>query len=402
MNLAAPHYSSGCQAEFRRPMALRLEIISSQRQQLGPRASFVLGALGGTIGRALDNDWVLPDSQRYLSAHHARFQARHGVYYLEDTSTNGVYVNEATSPQGRRGLYALHDGDVLRMGDYRIRVHLVAEDTLPPPGAVTMAGLPVENIAPLLAVGHDTDDLGASINIEALIPDSDMVPGARAIPGVRGDAASALSAQQRLTRLRAAARARLDGSALPTTAIHNALQAFCSGAGIDPSRMPMVNEAQSLRLMGRLLREAVIGLKEVMRAQQSLRDSYRLEAEKPAHSPLERPTDEYLQELINGHERHQFDAVMALRECFMHAGAHDAALEPALQFALEQFLAHLAPERMQASDGTGTTGWERYKEIYGHLLQHKGDTLPHLFLEAIAQAYTENRNSSLPARPRRK
>ncbi len=28
------------------------------------------------------------------------------------------------------------------------------------------------------------------------------------------------------------------------------MQAFCNGAGIDPTRLPMENEAQSLRLVG--------------------------------------------------------------------------------------------------------------------------------------------------------
>ncbi len=105
-------------------MALRLEVISEQRDRLGERSSIVLGVSGGSIGRALDNDWVLPDAQRYLSGHHARVHFRQGAYYLEDISTNGVFVNDATTPQGRRGLYALHDGDVLRMGEYRIRVNI--------------------------------------------------------------------------------------------------------------------------------------------------------------------------------------------------------------------------------------------------------------------------------------
>ena len=42
-------------------MALRLEIISPQRQKLGARGSIVLGVSGGSLGRALDNDWPLPD-----------------------------------------------------------------------------------------------------------------------------------------------------------------------------------------------------------------------------------------------------------------------------------------------------------------------------------------------------
>ena len=53
-------------------MALRLEVISNQRQTLGALSSIVLGVSGGSIGRALDNDWALPDPRRYLSGHHAQ------------------------------------------------------------------------------------------------------------------------------------------------------------------------------------------------------------------------------------------------------------------------------------------------------------------------------------------
>ena len=72
-------------------MALRLEIISPHRQKLGARGSIVLGVAGGSIGRALDNDWALPDSHRFLSGHHARVHFRAGHYIIEDTSSNGVF-----------------------------------------------------------------------------------------------------------------------------------------------------------------------------------------------------------------------------------------------------------------------------------------------------------------------
>lgn len=377
-------------------MALRLEIISNQRQQLGPGASIVLGVSGGSVGRALDNDWALPDPQRYLSAHHARFHSRQGGYYLEDTSTNGVFVNDATTPQGRHGLYALHEGDVLRMGEYRIRVHVEDEELLPTPGTNTLARMAVDNVVPLRAVGVVADDLGASLNIEALIPQASSDLAAKlsaAPPHAEAPASNAgLSAQQRLTRLRAAARARLEGSAAPLVNVHNGMQAFCRGAGIDPSRVPMENEAQSLHLVGRLLREAIIGLKEVMRAQRAFREQYGLDAGKPeGRSPLEQGTDEYLLELFNGHDRHQFDAVMQLRACFTHASEHDGALDPALRGALAQFLMHLSPARMESGAGTTSadTGWARYKDIYGNLLQNSGEEVPHLFLEAIVQSYAD-------------
>lgn len=42
-------------------MALRLEIISKHRHELGERRIKEFGADGGTIGRSLEADWVLPD-----------------------------------------------------------------------------------------------------------------------------------------------------------------------------------------------------------------------------------------------------------------------------------------------------------------------------------------------------
>ena len=372
-------------------MALRIEVISSQRQQLGTRASIVLGVAGGSIGRALDNDWALPDTQRYLSGHHARIHFRSGTYFLEDTSTNGVFVNDASTPQGRRGLCELHEGDLLRMGEYRLRVHMDDEDAPPvpvPPGTNTMAQMAVDNVVPLRAIAGDTD-LGASLNIEALIPPDATGPVAKlGSPGMHGSTGP-LSAQQRLTRLRAAARARLEGNGVSLADMRNALQAFCKGAGINPEQLPMENEAQTLHLIGRLMREALLGLRETLRAQQALLDRYDIDPGRAdARSPVDQSADEYLLGLLTGHERHQLDAVMELREQFRHASGHDAAIEPAVRQALEQFLAHLSPARLKSGGTTdAATLWNRYNDLYGNLMQATGQTLPHLFIEAINQAY---------------
>src|SRR5271168_1375368 len=101
---------------------LRLRIVSDQRRTLADRGSAVFSVEGGTIGRSADNDWVLPDPARYLSAHHARVQFREGSFFLQDVSTNGVYVNDDMEPLAKRGSsgYQLGNGDVLRMGEYHI------------------------------------------------------------------------------------------------------------------------------------------------------------------------------------------------------------------------------------------------------------------------------------------
>src|SRR6202140_4357960 len=68
---------------------LRLRIVSDQRRSLAERSSATFSVEGGTIGRSADNDWVLPDPPRYVSAHHARVQFREGQFYLQDVSTKG-------------------------------------------------------------------------------------------------------------------------------------------------------------------------------------------------------------------------------------------------------------------------------------------------------------------------
>src|SRR5882672_11985902 len=100
-------------------MSLRLRIVSDHRRLLGDRSSIVFAVDGGSIGRSADNDWVLPDPLRYVSAHHARVEYRNGRFYLKDVSTNGVFVNDEAEPLARRGSegYPIRNGDVIRVGD---------------------------------------------------------------------------------------------------------------------------------------------------------------------------------------------------------------------------------------------------------------------------------------------
>jgi type VI secretion system FHA domain protein len=109
-------------------MALRLQIISRHRQTLGERGAMEFGHNGGTIGRSLESDWVLPDGQRYLSSRHASIDFRSGSYYVVDTSTNGVYVNEAEQPVGRGNPQRLFTGDRVRLGEYEMSVEITDED----------------------------------------------------------------------------------------------------------------------------------------------------------------------------------------------------------------------------------------------------------------------------------
>ncbi|MEO3433939.1 type VI secretion system-associated FHA domain protein TagH [Inquilinus sp. CAU 1745] len=77
-----------------------------------------------TIGRGADNDWVLPDPDRHLSKNHCAVALSASGATVTDTSTNGVFVNDAGAPLGRGGQVSLRDGDNIALGEYRIGVKL--------------------------------------------------------------------------------------------------------------------------------------------------------------------------------------------------------------------------------------------------------------------------------------
>jgi type VI secretion system protein len=122
-------------------MALRLKIVSHHRDALAERGVMEFGRDGGTIGRSLESNWILPDTQRYVSSRHASIDFRSGSYYIVDTSTNGVFVNKAERPVGRGKPQRLFNGDRIRIGEFEIVAeiddessggHLIDDDHVDP------------------------------------------------------------------------------------------------------------------------------------------------------------------------------------------------------------------------------------------------------------------------------
>src|SRR6266702_1523783 len=138
-------------------MTLRLRIVSDHRRLLGDRSSIVFTVDGGTIGRSADNDWVLPDPLRYVSAHHARVEYRDGHFYLEDLSTNGVFINDDDRPLAKAlpAGHMLTTGDIVRMGDYQIVAAVETEGEQPTPSQTDIgAGAVPTSIHALKTLGR--------------------------------------------------------------------------------------------------------------------------------------------------------------------------------------------------------------------------------------------------------
>jgi type VI secretion system FHA domain protein len=368
-------------------MALRLTIISEQAAELGELASVVIDKKGGTIGRASDNHWVLPDRLRYISSHHARISYRNGGFIVEDTSTNGLFLNDEAEPLGRLGPQPLRPGDRLRLGAYQIAVR---DNDAPAAeaSAIVTYRAPDGGSEPKDPHG----DIGVDLSIsELLVSDPDLSAARRAFDpwgNPVGDSAllqfdSAQHAALRDPRpLPAPAAPASPRQSNASPAGPAALEAFCRGAGLASRPLPADAQDRLLRLAGLLLREALVGIKELARTQREIRQGAGLSAtaDDPERVALQNlPIDELLRRLLFNNEQQQLDAVQWMRELFALASRHDAALMRALRPALTEFTQRLDPALLSP----GSTGAERFRSI----TEMPDGRLPHLFGEALARSF---------------
>jgi type VI secretion system FHA domain protein len=411
---------------------LRLRIVSEQRRSLGERSSAIFAIEGGTIGRAADNDWVLPDPQRYVSAHHARVQFRDGHFYLQDVSTNGVYVNDDMEPLGKRGSsgYRIGNGDVLRMGDYHILAALERQTGAQPAAA---AAVPT-SIHALRTLGRSAErDIDAKLNVEELLvpvidlpalpvsaygqavdsgrvralaqpqrPNGAPAP-AEPAPAGAGEAAPVGAALARLAE--AVNQPKNSGSFLSLEDVHTGLDAFCRGAGLSPERLPPEAQGRLLHLAGRLFREALVGFKELERTHAETRNRYRIESPPPEQDDP-RPSlgdsmvEDLAVELLLRHEGRRLDSVQWLRDIVATARLHESAMALATRAAFVEFLDRLDPAELEARfERAARRGkarsadkaqyWELFTSFYRNLIEMPTDHLPHTFVEAFAAAYRE-------------
>jgi type VI secretion system protein ImpI/type VI secretion system protein len=90
-----------------------------------------------TIGRAPENDLVLPDADRMISSRHCVIEDHGTSIAVIDISTNGTFLNYAKTPLGNTPT-PLNAGDVLIMGTYELIVEMV-QDAIPvDPGGIDM------------------------------------------------------------------------------------------------------------------------------------------------------------------------------------------------------------------------------------------------------------------------
>ncbi len=467
-------------------MAIKLRVISDHYRELGENRSRVFGVNGGTVGRAPGNDWVLPDPRRVVSGHHFEVQFHSGKYWLIDTSTNGVFINDADDPASDTGRVELNDGDRLRVGDYDILVsldnridflpatgdeqsaakHLEAEighslnfdnlltpretgssDSLPIGNAFGMR-LDAEARANLLeslqrsakSPGESSFDPTRTGRIDSVVPA--MVPAdegepAHAPPPLGRPAAPgnqdwALKTRQipreeledalarRKTRVEARERSvPFHQQASTWTDLHSAVQAFCRGAGIDPATLSPEAQAMLPLVAGQLLREAVVGLNDILRARATGAVAAAVAAVPLAagnsSNPLRSSTsiEQALQRLFESHGRLFAGPVDSMRDVLRDTRDHETALAAGMKAGLDSVLGQLSPANVADQFEQGRARqlapgqdprpryWEHYSEFYRLLTQQTAgsDDLPRSFSEAFELEYARVRGDLRQKRP---
>lgn len=408
-------------------MGLRLRVVSIHAQLLGEDGTRTFGVHGGSIGRASDNDWILPDPDRYISGHHARVEYRNGQYWLMDTSSNGTYVNDSSAPLAASP-HALKDGDRLRLGDYELAVDL---DTVAAAAPAQEKSRAVDN------------DLGASLDLGSLLANEDSSARARPVnaygqaielepiggPDVALEPRSRLPARDRdsatpkesvpwnlSTRRRvepyrnpgkasAAEAAAAPSTSEPASNGDNGLHALCRGAGIDPASIPTALQPQAVQIAGQILRELSMGLMEFMQERNEFKRRFRISQDtiQPSeNNPLKfsAGVDEGLRKLFEQYGNRYLGPVDAVRESFREVRLHHQAMSLAMHAAFVDFVHRLDPTDLRERFDRGlkrggllgaankTKYWDLYTELYQTLAQMKDD-LPHVFVEAFARSYEE-------------
>jgi type VI secretion system FHA domain protein len=387
-------------------MPLRLEIISEHREIVGDDAIREFREDGGTIGRSLQNDWILPDPDRFISGRHATIDYKGGIYYLVDTSTNGVYMNGDCEPIGNGNPRRLFNGDTLRFGDFEMVVSIDSGES------IVIPAQPAPSVVP--------------DNVELLIPEDSLLTGVQLLDEdeITGDDdfQSALFSESVIEADVETLEAALDQDEQPVAppphpkheslplaeadlVATDLLDSFLDGLGINRSEMhPSVDLGEIMQNAGEVLREFVEGTAELLTSRANLKNTFRLDQTTvlPRHNnpiKLSANTKDSIKQLIVGKAGEYLGPRDAVREVCRDLLFHQEAFLDAMNSSFVEFAERLDPDELQlgfdrALDSNfftkfrnKTKYWELYGDLYPTLTEKGGGRFPQMFSEDFVRTY---------------
>ncbi len=378
-------------------MSLTLEIVSEHSEIVGDDAVREFGDDGGTIGRALDSDWILPDPDRYISGKHAVIDYRGGMWYLMDLSSNGVYVNGEYEPIGKENPRRLFHGDMLRMGEFEIRVSIDQGESI--------------------AIPLDDDDTFPS-GIEQLVPETTFKTGVSLLDEeeITGDDAfqSALFGDGAKTGVGELEEPEPAAPSTPSASIQptrvditsdDLVDTFLDGLGLNRADLhPSVDLAEVMQNAGEVLREFVEGVNKLLVSRADLKTSFSLDQTMvlPRHNnplKLSENTRNSIQQLLIGREGEYLGPRDAVREVCRDLLFHQDAFLEAMSAAFNEFSDRFDPDELTQGfsediKSTPLLGfldkmkyWQLYCDLYPVMTDRGSGRFPSVFAEEFVQSY---------------
>lgn len=404
-------------------MPLRLRVTSDSRELPRDQRVREFPAVGGTIGRGPDNDWVLPDESRYVSSRHAVIDYQGGAYYLVDTSRNGVFVNGSDTPVGQGHPQRLFDGDQLRIGEFEIAVDISGGDEeLREDGmrdSIVRAQLvPEDESVELMLVAEDKLTADSHLQRHLTASTSVVAKGKGQVAAVARRPVAVPSPPKKPASPSAPPPAPAAAPAAATDPEQRLLAQFLAAAGIKPEAIAGQSPNEVLQGAAKLLRVMVSGVMELLRERSHMKDTFRLPQtvmQATQNNPLKfSPTvDEALRYLLNDRgEGAYLSAEDAVRAAFRDVRQHEQALVKAMLQAVQDYVERFDPEELKGrfdkglkrggllSSANKLKYWELYEESYPALTQREEGGPPQLFTEEFARAYLQELDAPKTARNR--
>jgi len=422
-------------------MILTLEVTGPQAQAIGAAGRKVFKAIGGTIGRLPDNDWVFPDP--YVSGRHALIRYVNGKFFVEDTSTNGVFINSPDNRLTRGQPQALRNGDLLYIDAYQINVSIQNDATgearndpfsglkngpklVPPPRRASAdrteslvasrqndnhnATILQDSTVPVDEdeeddeqddEDHATEWYGMAEVVEPKKPAPAAVP-ARPRPEVVKSTVAIQPPRPQPQRPAPAAKAVAKATPAPRPGNDAQLQALFDAAGIEG----LEPSAENARMLGGILRIALGGVMEALRTRERLKDELRMRGtsfKAAANNPLKfsANVDDAFHNLLVKQNPAYLPPADAFEDAFRDVRDHQSALLVAMRLAFESMLSQFDPQRMQDEFDRQMKGsilgvpaklryWDLYGDKYGELSKDAETGFRTLFGDAFTRAYEEH------------
>jgi predicted component of type VI protein secretion system len=383
-------------------MPLKIKIISEHRDLVGDDYVREYHEEGGTIGRSLQNDWILPDPDRYISSRHATIDYKGGMWYLADTSSNGVYMNGENEPVGKGNPRRLFDGDQMRMGDFEFEISIDKGESLV---------MPLDTDKPPAGNDHfdqfvDEDVLQTGMQLldeEEITGDEEFQAALFGKERKKKDEPEPASVSKSEAVDISANDDSANDKGVGVTA-EDLFDSFLDGLGISRVELhPTVNRPEMMMTAGLVLREFVEGSIKLLASRANLKNAFRLHQTTllPRHNnPMKfaENTGDLLKQLLIGGEGEYLGARDAVRESNQDLIHHQNAFLDAMNAAFGEFADRFEPTELQESfDRTLDTKlfkfmnkskyWDLYCDLYPIMTEKGGGRFPQMFGEEFVKAY---------------